>query len=282
MNVRAPKKEHHMRLSSIFTALTGLAVAGGSVYVARDYIQFDRAAVEVGVEGELVNVVVAARDIAFGEEIGPGALTTIEWPRNAVPGGVFTEFGDLLAAQNMPSRRARRAIAQGELILTNKVSDFGEKVTIVQTIGPEHRAMAVEVDAETAVGGFVTPGDRVDIVMTTGAKELMRAVTILQNIRVIGVDQESDEQTDQPVVARTVTVAVTPDQVQRLALAQRAGRLSLTLRSVEDTEDRVLTMTRLNDLLVDDQPISEGDAPPVRVSVIRIRRGTDVTEATLN
>jgi pilus assembly protein CpaB len=271
-----------MRLSAVFTALTGLAVAGGSVYVARDYMQFDKASAQVAAESETVSVIVAAHDIPFGAEIDPAALTTIDWPRDAVPPGTFMEYSALLPERGGQSRRARRAISQGELILNNKVSDFGEKVTIVQTIDPNHRAMAVEVDAETAVGGFVTPGDRVDIVMTTGAKEEMRAVTILQNIRVIGVDQESDEQTDQPVIARTVTVAVTPDQVQRLALAQRAGRLSLTLRSLDDTEDRSLTMTRLNDLLSDEQPQLAENDEPVRKSVIRIRRGTDLTETFLN
>lgn len=271
-----------MRLSALFTAMTGLAVAGGAVYVARDYIQFDTTAAPAAADSETVRVVVASRDIAFGEEIGATSLTTIDWPSETVPSGVFMGYEDLLPATSMPSRRATRAIAQGELLLQTKVSDFGEKVTIVQAIGSDKRAMAIEVDAETAVGGFVTPGDRVDIVMTTGAKQDIRAVTILQNIRVIGVDQESDEQTDQPVVARTVTVAVTPDQVQRLALAQRAGRLSLTLRSLEDTEDRTLTVTRLNDLLVEEQPVSVDSEEPIRSRVIKIRRGTDVTEAVLN
>lgn len=272
-----------MRLSAFFTALTGLAIAGGAVYVAKDYIQLDTANAQLAPESQTVKVVVASRDISFGEEIEPVTLTTIDWPRDAVPAGVFTGYEDLLPATSMPSRRARRAIAQGELILKSKVSDFGEKVTIVQAIGADQRAMAIEVDAETAVGGFVTPGDRVDIVMTTGAKSEMRAVTILQNIRVIGVDQESDEQTDQPVIARTVTVAVSPDQVQRLALAQRAGRLSLTLRSFDDTEDRTLTATRLNDLLVDEAPVVVEGQEPLRSRVIRVRRGTDnIAEVVLN
>jgi len=276
-----------MRLSSIFTAFTGLAVAGGSVYFARDYIQLAPAPAEASVQSETVRVIVAARDIPFGQEIRPAALTTIDWPRDALPVGIFTEFNDVVPTGSNPNRRARRPIAQGELILRNRVSDFGEKVTIVQTIGADHRAMAIEVDAETAVGGFVTPGDRVDIVLTTGNNANLRAVTILQNVRVIGVDQEADEQTDQPVVARTVTVAVTPDGGQRLALAQQAGRLSLTLRSVEDTEDRALPMTRLTDLFEDPTPEPEVDADtaevePVRSTVIRIRRGTDVSESVHN
>lgn len=269
-----------MRLSALITALTGLAVAGGSVYVARDYIRIDKGSAQASAESETVGVVVASRDIVFGEAIEPNMLTTIDWPRASLPTGVYTGYETLLGDGNQPPRRARRAISQGELILRAKVSEFGEKVTIVQTIGARNRAMAVEVDAETAVGGFVTPGDRVDIVLTQGQSDGMRAITILQNIRVIGVDQEADEQTDQPSVARTVTVEVTPDEGQRLALAQRAGRLSLTLRSIEDTENRSLEMTRLTDLLREPEPEVAEEAP--RKSVIRVRRGTDLTESVIN
>lgn len=268
-----------MRLSAVFTALTGLAVAGGSVYLARDYIRIEPTVAQAAAESETVGVIVAARDISFGEAIQAITLTTIDWPRAALPAGVYTDYQDLLADRGEPPRRARRPIAQGELILQAKVSDFGEKVTIVQTIGANNRAIAIKVDAETAVGGFVTPGDRVDIVLTQGGGEFLRAFTILQNIRVIGVDQEANEQTDRPSVARTVTVEVTPEQGQRLALAQRAGRLSLTLRSIEDTEDRSLVMTRLADLLSDPEPEAEEE---VRKSIIRVRRGTDMSEAVIN
>ncbi len=269
-----------MRLSALITALTGLAVAGGSVYLARDYIQIQPSAAQASAESETVGVIVAARDISFGEAIEAGTLTSIDWPRAALPAGVYTDFDELLASNGQPPRRARRPISQGELLLRPKISQFGEKVTIVQEIGPEHRAMAIDVDAETAVGGFVTPGDRVDILLTEGTKENLRAITILQNIRVIGVDQEADQQTDKPSVARTVTVEVSPDQGQRLALAQRAGRLSLTLRSIQDTEDRALQMTRLVDLLHEPEPEAEEEAP--RKPVIRVRRGTEMSESVIN
>ena len=81
-------------------------------------------------------------------------------------------------------------------------------------------------------------------------------------------------------MARTVTVEVTPYEGQRLALAQRAGRLSRTLRSIEDTENRSLEMTRLNDLLREPEPEVAEEAP--RKSVIRVRRGIDLTETVIN
>ncbi|SFC07920.1 Flp pilus assembly protein CpaB [Tropicimonas isoalkanivorans] len=240
-----------MRMSAILTTLVGLAVAGGSAYLARDYVERSKASASVSEEAELVSVLVARSDIALGQAIEAHLLETIAWPRDSVPGGVYTDRGELLAPQGQHPRRAKRAISQGELIMKSKVSEYGEKVTIGQTLGPNLRAMAIKVSAETAVGGFVTPGDSVDVVLTQGNREELRAVTILQNIRVIGVDQDADEHADTPEVARTVTVAVTPEQSQRLALAQRAGTLSLTLRNFEAAETQQLDLIKLSDILID-------------------------------
>ena len=194
-----------MRIKALMLATAGLTVAGGSAYIAQTLINTSAAESSPAPAVRLVPVVIAASDIGFGQEIERTMLSTIKWPENALPPGVYTEFTDLLPQGEDEGRRARRAIGKGELVLAGKVSNFGEKVTIVQTLGPNRRAMAIKVDAETAVGGFVTPGDYVDVLLTQGREESLRAVTILQNIRVIGVDQDSDEQSDMPEVARTVT-----------------------------------------------------------------------------
>lgn len=266
-----------MRLASIFTFVAGLAVAGGSAYLARDILEAKYATASPSVENALVDVVVAAQDIAFGQVIETQKLTTIPWPKEALPKGIFSDYAALLPASGEQPRRARRAISQGELILTSKVSDFGEKVTIVQTLGPNHRAMAIKVNAETAVGGFVTPGDHVDILLTQGRNETLKTVTILQNARVIGVDQDADERTDAPEVARTVTVEVTPQEGQRLALAQKAGTLSLTLRTLEATTDVPLESIGLSDVMRELSPVPE----PAPVKTVVVRRGTEVTTTEL-
>ena len=264
-----------MRLGSLLTIVVGLGVAGGSAYLASQHLETQRASVVVSGESEVVDVVVAGRDIALGQAIEPHLLTTISWPREAVPAGVFQSYDTLLPGSGLPPRRSRRAISQGELILAAKVSDFGEKVTIVQTLGPDLRAMAIKVDAETAVGGFVTPGDFVDVVLTQGRNEDLRAVTILQKIRVIGVDQDSDEQSDTPSIARTVTVEVSPQQGQKLALAQKAGTLSLSLRTLDATkEDEPLESIRLSDVLREVSPVEDEAKNP---SIV-VRRGTERIE----
>ena len=148
---------------------------------------------------------------------------------------------------------------------------------MVQKLGENTRAMAIKVDAVTAVGGFVTPGDWVDIVLTQGSKADLRAVTILQKIRVIGVDQQSEELNNQPGVARTITVEVTPQQGQRLALAQKAGTLSLTLRTLDSVDDEVMEMVRLRDLLQEEGPVENVEAQPT----VRLNRGTKSEVVTI-
>lgn len=269
-----------MRFGSIFMALVGLGVAGGSVYTARHYLEISDADLVQAGKPAVVSVLAAAQDIPFGHPIEAHMLTTISWPAESVPAGTFTDVLNVLPEPGNPPRRAKRALAQGELLLRSKLSDFGEKVTIVQTLAENTRAMAIKVDAETAVGGFVTPGDFVDVVLTQGRNEDLRAVTILQNVRVIGVDQTADEEMDKPMLYRTVTVEVTPEQSQRLALAQRAGTLSLSLRSLENISDEPLDSLRLSDLLREKSPVSEAETPS---ATIKVRRGTEpVQEVEVN
>lgn len=267
-----------MRLTSLLLAVSGLAVAGGTAYVARDILQAQNASAAPAAEQATVRVIVAGRDIALGQSIEPQLLSSIEWPREAVPDGVFTDMSVLIPALGGEPRRARRAISKGEVLLSSKVSDFGEKVTIVQTLDDNHRAMAIQVKAETGVGGFVTPGDYVDVVLTHGRDTTLRAVTILQNIRVIGVDQSADERSDTPEVARTITVAVSPEESQRLALAQQAGTLSLALRNQAIAQDSPLDSIRLSDLLREVSPVPE----PEKTPVIRVRRANVLSTEQMN
>ncbi|WP_254440537.1 Flp pilus assembly protein CpaB [Ruegeria arenilitoris] len=263
--------ETEMRIRPVITTLFGIAIASGSVFLAKDYIQFNTTASSATTNADLVEIYVARSEIAFGQTIENHHVTTHLWPREALPAGVFTELGVLVPDNRQQLRRAKGRFYPGEVMLLSKVSNFGEKVTLVQKLGENTRAMAIEVDAVTAVGGFVTPGDWVDIVLTQGAKMDLRAVTILQKIRVIGVDQQSEELSDQPEIARTITVEVTPQQGQRLALAQKAGTLSLTLRTLDGVEDEPMEMVRLRDLLQEEGPVEKVDAQPT----VRLNRGTE-------
>jgi pilus assembly protein CpaB len=192
-----------MRMKSLFVTMFGLAVAGGSVMVARDFLGDTSSAALAVEEPQTATVLVARSDVEFGLPLEAHMIGTQQWPRDAVPAGAFTSLDQVVPGAGVEPRRAKARLYAGEVLLHSKVSDFGEKVTIVQRLGENTRAMAIRVNAETAVGGFVTPGDFVDIVLTQGGGETLRAVTILQNIRVIGVDQTSEEAKDRPSPSRS-------------------------------------------------------------------------------
>lgn len=265
-----------MRSRSLLVSLVGLAVAGSSVYFARAALQLPVSRAAVRPDAALVQVAVARADIPFGAAIEPQMVEMQKWPRDALPVGAFTNLSKIVPTLGGEPRRAKSPLSAGQILLASQVSNFGEKVTIVATLGQNARAMTISVDVVSGVGGFVTPGDRVDIiVLTKGNGSGMRAMTILQDIRVIGVDQMASENKDKPQVARTVTVEVTPEQGQRLALAQNVGKLSLTLRSVNDVHDAPLQETTLADLMQSD---AAKGAPVRQERLIRVRRGSEKVE----
>jgi len=263
-----------MRLRSVIITMVGMGLAGASLYASQELLRIKPATASIDSQSPaLVRVVVAAQEIPFGSVIDGSVLTTIQWPAEAVPPGVFSEYSALLPEDINKPRRAKRAMAQGELILQSKVSELGEKVTITQTLAPGNRAMAIRVNAQTSVGGFVTPGDVVDVVLTTTDGGGLKALTILQGIRIVGVDQEAGEFSESASIAKTVTVEVTPEQGQKLALAQRAGTLSLSLRSLENQADKPIQSIRLSDIL-SDGPVAAEDPR----STVMVRRGATALE----
>lgn len=276
-----------MRASSIFLALFGLAVAGGSAQLARELMTAPQADAASG--SALVMVMTAASEIKRGDLIQPFMLKPQSWPAAAVPAGAFTDSAPLLPAEGGDPRRALRSMVAGEVILEGKISGFGEKVTIAQSLSPNARAMAIKVDAVTAVGGFITPGDFVDVLLTRGDAETLMTDTILRNIRVVAVDQSDDELIDKPDVATTVTVEITAEQGQVIALAQNAGTLSLALRTPGSDDAKPIERLRLSDLVPEPvvEPVVEvidAVAAPIVVPPRRtviVRRGTETQEVTL-
>jgi pilus assembly protein CpaB len=271
-----------MRLSSIFMALVGLAVAGGSAQLAREMLTAPQA--DAAGQPAVVQAIVAAAEIGRGDVIEPHMLMTQTWPAEALPAGAFTDFAALLPAQpGGEARRAMRPMARGELVMANKVSAFGQKVTIVDSLAPGTRAVAIRVDAVTSVGGFVTPGDFVDVLLTRGQSETLITDTILRKIRVVAVDQSADEMSDSPALAATVTVEATAEESQILALGQRAGTLSLALRDPNSPDTAPVERLRLSDLVPEDPVVVEEVtveevAAPVRKPTILVRRGTESPE----
>ncbi|WP_298359515.1 Flp pilus assembly protein CpaB [uncultured Litoreibacter sp.] len=279
-----------MQLKPILVMIVGLALAGGSFVVTQGFVGAPTVAANAAIpekaeQPQVVRAIIAGRDIKFGEALTLENLTHQEWPIGSVPEGTFSKYADVLGQDTTRPRSAKREISQGELILVDKISNFGESVTLVQTLSKNTRAVSIEVNAVTSVGGFVTPGDRVDVVLTQGRGETLRAATILQDIRVLGIDQDAVRTGKRAKVAQTITVEVTPQQGQKLALARRAGVISLTLRTLNAEQSEPLKQITLADLLGEAAPIVEAEpvvpatvveAPaPVEKRTVKVRRGKE-------
>jgi len=173
-------------------------------------------------------VVVAAAPLRFGAQLAQQNLREVAWPEDAVPAGTFGSIEQLIAAGK---RIVLASIEPNEPILASKVTGPGQRATLSAVIGPGLRAMTVRVNDVEGVAGFVLPGDHVDVLPTRQAdKRSGDTDVVLQNVRVLAIDQLADDSSDKPAVAKAVTLEVDTVSAQKLSLATSLGTLSLVLR----------------------------------------------------
>jgi len=213
-------------------------------------------------------VYVANTDLAFGDVIKADFVKAVEWPEEAVPELAILNKNELLSGPE-GDRIAIRSFVAGEPFLKPKVSGYGEKPTLSRKVSEDMRAFTIRINDVSGVAGFLLPGDKVDIQLTRHiGKDRDNLVTdiIIQNVSVLGIDQLASEEAENPVVAKTATVEVTPEQAQKLALAQQLGTLSLTLRNYADLDAATVKRVTINDLGIDTpKPVARNDGIFVRV-----------------
>lgn len=175
-------------------------------------------------------IVVAATDLSFGVPLQAETLREIPWPKSSVPDGAFAKITDVLAGGR---RVVLSPISPNEPVLKWKISGVGARASLSAVVTEGMRAVAIRVNDVVGVGGFVLPGDRVDLLYTRSQNNDEGASTdiLIQNVRVLAIDQEADQKKDQPQVVKVVTVEVSTLDAQKIALAQTTGSLSLILRA---------------------------------------------------
>lgn len=185
----------------------------------------------------MIKVAVARLDMDYGTVITPEMVRIAELPADAVPQGTFGSLAELLP-MNKP-RVALRPISVNEPILAVRVSGENGRATMSALLRPDMRAVSVRINDVSGVAGFVVPGEMVDVLVTRalpggmgGAAEITDV--LLQNVRVLAIDQNASETVEKPQVSRTVTLESSQVDAQKLALAERVGSLSLVLRKPAD------------------------------------------------
>ncbi len=229
----------------------------------------------------MAKVLVAAKDLQPGQRLTEADLAWKDWPVDEVNPAFITDGTTPLPAAGAAEAAApaaarpegavatvtraandlatggakadyvgsvvREPILAGEPIVSRKIVRAGDSGYMAAYLEPGMRAMAIRVTVETAAGGFILPGDRVDVLLTRetnlsnmGAQEGERSKfassTVMQNIKVLAIDQSTRAGDDeQAVVGATATLEVGPRDAEALALAKSEGELSLVLRSYADT-----------------------------------------------
>ena len=238
-----------MAASRLIILGVAVAAAGGAGYVAKNMIAAPPP--EVVVEQQqapavaLTDVLVLEGDVPMGAPVGD-QIGWQSWPSDGVNENFITKESDPEALETYKGSIARIAMFAGEPLRKSKL--IGEGQSFMSSILPTgYRAVATQIAADTSAGGFILPNDYVDVIMTRrsdtgGQGSGFTTETILKNIRVLAIDQaiQEDEEGRRVKVGETATLELTPQQAEIITVAQQmAERLTLTLRSVVDTQEKV-------------------------------------------
>jgi pilus assembly protein CpaB len=179
-------------------------------------------------------IVVASRPLKFGDVLSAFALREIPWTQSDLPQGAFSKISQLTAAK----RIVLMPIAVNEPILAAQITGPGERATLSAVLKDGMKAVTIRVNDVGGVAGFVLPGDHVDVLLTRpGDKKVSVNDVVIEDVRVLAVDQLADDTTDKPTVVKAVTLEVDETGGQKLALASVVGTLSLLLRKAGDGSD---------------------------------------------
>jgi len=268
--------------------IVGLGLAGFAVYMVQGYFQEQNAALRAQREAiaqavPTVDVYAVNRIVTYGEAITPDDVAVIRYAEPFLPEGVFRTEEELFPRGLDMPRVALRQMEANEPVIEAKVTAPGEDAGITSRLSPGMRAFAISVDVSSGVSGFLRPGDRVDVYWTgqvrnqsDGSQDVTQL--ILTGLKLVAVDQTSDNARSGASIARTVTVEATPQQVANLAQAQATGDLSLSLVGYQDevvaeaieVDQRSLLGLAAPEEVVEVAPVVE------EVCSIRTRRGAEV------
>ncbi|GHD15375.1 Flp pilus assembly protein CpaB [Tianweitania populi] len=193
------------------------------------------------------DVLVLSENVPMGSHI-EGQLRWQAWPKDAVSEGFITRTAEPEALDTLKGSIARAEIYAGEPLRRSKL--IGQGQSFMSSILPTgKRAVATQIAADTSAGGFILPNDSVDVIMTRRAStegaggEGFTTETILQNIRVLAIDQaiQEDEDGKRVKVGQTATLELTPQQAEIITVAQQmAERLTLALRPITESQEKNL------------------------------------------
>lgn len=250
-----------------------------------------------------VMILVADKDLKAGHELEQGDVRWQSWPKSGVFLGAV-ERTDKQEAHEALKGRLARAISKDEPLLKNAIITLAKGNPVSSGLMPGQRAIAIEVSPSSMVGGFIGPGDYVDIILTYRENintdeedpnvisylelnlDRYATETILQNVKILAIDQDAQQPTEsgKAKLGKTATLAVNMQDAERLSLASQLGELNLVLRGIGD--DQIVEkswptvsdarLVSINDEIYSGYKQIKKDAG-INGNSVRIYRGDNVT-----
>jgi pilus assembly protein CpaB len=223
------------RKTVTLVAVIAIAFASVASYSLYKYLKGQEAKVQevMKVSVTAQKVVVAAKNIPVGEAITSAQVKTVDWPTESLPAGTFAMENEVVG------RTTLQTIETGNPVTVSKLLPVGGLPGVMNYKIPEgHRAMTVGVDQVSGVAGFITPNSMVDVVLTAKPPGYRQSVSriVMQNIPVLATGQVIEQKDGKPVLVPTVTLDVTPEEAERLVMANSSGSLRLLLRRAGDSD----------------------------------------------
>lgn len=241
-----------MNMRTVLLVTAALATAGGTAFTAKTWLTSERAEMAAAAPAKSAEkkseekVLVLKDSLPVGHFLKEGDFKWQAWPKEALAEGyvVKDEGGKV---EDFVGTVVRASVAAGQPVTDKVVVHPGDRGYLAAVLQPGMRAVSVPINATTGIAGFVFPGDMVDLVLTvkmrsnnadSGARPIQMSQTFLNEIRVLAIDQQTNNDEGKAKVAKTATLEVTPKQAEKVALGLELGSLSLSLRSLPRTVDR--------------------------------------------
>ncbi len=240
-----------VNMRAIVLIAVAFGLAGGTAYFARSWLNAQRAAFvqqqQTAPEREAKRVLVAKQDLEVGQLLKPEDMRWQAWPDETLAPTYMVEGERKL--EEFVGAVVRTGLAAGEPLTDRRMVKPGDRGFLAAVLEPGMRAISVSVNATTGISGFVFPGDRVDVLLSHSIKDedaegetvVRRATeTVLTNVRIVAVDQRTDDTDPKATVAKTATLEVTPKQAEIVAVVSEIGKISLALRSLRVVEGNAI------------------------------------------
>lgn len=260
-----------MKLRGVLMLLVSLVLAALAAVSANRWMTSRLAATGGG--GDLSGVVAAAAEIPFGTKIDAALIKMVQLPAQSVPEQAFRD------PQTVIGRVAAFTLYKGEILVEGRVVEHVGGSALAAVVEEGKRAVTIKSNDVIGVAGFLLPGNRVDLIAVrrkSGTEAGTESRTLLQNLKVLAVDQTSSPDKNEPVIVRAVTLEAEPAQAEEIVGATNEGKVQLTLRNPLDG-------TRRAPAPEPPAPaVAEAEPPPAidRSVVVEVIRGTSMSSTT--